>query len=79
MKQMDVRNIKALMEIMGEDEEFTAREAMDRLVTYRQDTGGSLMFVPNVNRMSYILKRSDAFAIAPKRNPSAPNTFVRVG
>jgi len=79
MKQMDIRNINALVKIMGKDEVFTARQAMDRLVTYRQNTGGSLMYIPNVNRMSYILKRSDAFTRAPKARPSETTTFVRVG
>lgn len=76
MKQMDVRNIKALVKVVDEGEAITARQALDRLVEYRIKTGGSITFVPNVGRLTSIMKRSEEFVVAPKSRPSATTTFM---
>ncbi len=78
MKEMDKRNIRILHEVVSTGEVITARQAVDRLVEYQLQRRGSMNYIPNINRMSYILKQASGFAVSPKKT-TKPMSFVRVG
>jgi len=78
MKEMDKRNINILQEIVKKGEIVTARQALDMLVEYQINRRGKMNYIPNVNRMNYILKQASGFSIGPRVSPSSCMRFVRV-
>lgn len=63
MRKGDERNLNILIQLVKVDEEITARQALEMLVSYYELNKHSMMNIPHVNRIGHILKLSPNFMI----------------
>ena len=61
MKKYDERNLNELLKVFDVGERLSARQALDRLIDRRILTGGSMNYIPHVNRLAVTMKVSGRF------------------
>jgi hypothetical protein len=74
MKKMDERNLQLLNETIEVGEQFSARQALEKMVLHLSSLGRSTMYVPHANRLSHILRQSSQYKVH-ERNASRSHTM----
>jgi len=78
MKKMDERNLQLLNETIEVGEQFSARQALEKLVLLLTTRGRSTVYVPHANRLSHILRQSPQYKVHEKNASRSHTMYERI-